>query len=245
MIEVEAASGACEGWLSRPDDGDHPGVLLLMDAFGLRPEIERIADRIASWGYVVLAPNLFYRDGRAADLAPAGDLRAPGEREAFFAHAGPRVAALTSEKVLPDLAAYVAALRATPGVSPGPLGAVGYCMGARHAVRAAGLHPDEIAACGGFHGGNLVTAKDDSPHLLLAQARAAFVFGHADQDGSMPPEAVVALGEALASAGLVHSNVVYPGASHGYVMSDTSSYDEAGAERHYLELKELFAHALR
>ena len=59
-------------------------MLFFVDAIGLRPRIEEMADRIASWGYVVLAPNVFHRDGRAADLAPTTDLTVPENREEFF-----------------------------------------------------------------------------------------------------------------------------------------------------------------
>ena len=146
---------------------------------------------------------------------------------------------------MPDIAAYVAALRGLDGVTDGPIGVTGYCMGARLAVRAATGHPDDVAACGGFHGGGLVTDEPDSPHAGLGSARAEFVFGHADNDGSMPPEAVAALGAALAEHGLDASNEVYPGAPHGYSMADTSMYDEAAAERHFAELEALFARTLR
>jgi carboxymethylenebutenolidase len=242
--EIAAADGSAEAYVARPASGRGPGVLLFIDAIGLRPEIGRIADRIASWGYVVLAPNVFYRTGRAADLAPSGDLRQPGEREAFFATTRPRVQALTTDNAVADIAAYVGALRGLDGVVRGPIGVTGYCLGARLAVRAAGLYPDEVAAAGGFHGGRLVTEDPDSPHLGLADARAAFVFGHADNDSSMPPDAVVALGEALTAAGLEHSNEIYLGSPHGYVMSDTSMYDEAGAERHFAELRALLDRTL-
>src|SRR6476660_10428485 len=95
-IEIQTADGLAEAYLTRPADGaEHPGVLLYIDAIGLRPRIEQMADRIGSWGYVVLAPNVFYRDGRAAELAPTGDLRVPEEREAFFEGAMKRVGALT------------------------------------------------------------------------------------------------------------------------------------------------------
>jgi len=242
-IEIQTADGPAEAYLVRPADGaEHPGVLLYIDAIGLRPRIEEMADRIASWGYVVLAPNVFHRDGRAADLAPTEDLTVPGNRERFFASGvTDRVAALTPDKSDPDARRWVAALLEH---GTGPIGVVGYCMGARLATRTAGLLPDHVAAVGGFHGGGLVTDHPASPHLRIADARAEFVYGHADGDRSMSPEAVEALGEALEKAGLAHTNETYAGAGHGYTMADTSVYDEAATERHFAALQDLFARTL-
>ncbi|MFL6062023.1 MAG: dienelactone hydrolase family protein [Marmoricola sp.] len=244
LIEIAVPDGTAEAYAARPASGHGPGVLLFMDAIGLRPEIARIADRIASWGYVVLAPNVFYREGTAAEIAPKTDLHDPGARDAHFRIVGPMIARLTSDMAVADNAAYVAALRGIDGVDDGPIGVSGYCMGARLAVRAAGRHPEDVAAVGGFHGGRLVTDDADSPHRELAGSRAAYVFGHADNDGSMPPEAVEALGVALTEAGLEHANAIYPGSPHGYTMSDTSMYDETGAERHFTELRALLSRSL-
>lgn len=245
MIEVTTPAGAAEAWLSRPDDGaPHPGVLMFMDAIGLRPRIFEMADRIASWGYVVLAPNVFYRDGSAAETSPDGPLDSPEKREAFFGVAMPRVGALTPDKALPDIDAYLAALTARDDVTA-PVGVIGYCMGARLAIRAATSHPDVVAACGGFHGGGLATEAPDSPHLGLPDARARFVFGHADNDGSMGPDAVARLGQALDDVGLTASNQVYPGAAHGYSMADTAVYHEEAAERHFREFRDLLDSTLR
>ncbi|WP_426247485.1 dienelactone hydrolase family protein [Nocardioides sp. LHG3406-4] len=237
-IEIPAADGAAEAYLSRPSgDDDLPGVLFYVDAIGLRPRIEEMADRIASWGYVVLAPHLFYREGRAADLAPQEDLRAPEARERFFVGASKRVAALTPDLSNADAPAWLATLR--EHAAPGPVGITGYCMGARLAVRSAAQFPDDVRAVGGWHGGGLVTDAGDSPHRLLDGTRAAYVFGHADQDPSMPAEAVAALGEALTAAGVEHSNEIFPGAPHGYSMSDTSVYDADATERHFTALRGL------
>ena len=244
LVEIAVPTGSTQAYVARPASGGGSGVLLFMDAIGLRPQIAEMCDRIASWGHVVLAPNVFHREGDVDAVRPHTDLREPGEREAFFGEAMPRVHRLTPDLAVPDIAAYVAALRGLDGVGDGPIGVTGYCMGARLAVRAATGHPDDVAACGGFHGGGLVTDEPDSPHAGLASARAAFVFGHADNDGSMPPEAVAALGEALAAAGLEASNEVYPDAPHGYTMADTAMYQEAGAERHFAELQALFARTL-
>ena len=68
-IEIPTADGVADAYLVGPDDGgSHPGVLFIMDAYGVRPRIEEMADQIASQGYVVLAPNVFYRAGRAPVL---------------------------------------------------------------------------------------------------------------------------------------------------------------------------------
>lgn len=241
IIEVPTGDGSAEAWLTGESG---PGVLLIMDAIGLRPRIYEMADRIASWGYVVLAPNVFHRFGRVADIAPTGPLTSPGAREEFFAAAMPRVQGLTASDAASDCEAWLDALRAQRGVTE-PFGVVGYCMGARIATRVAGAHPELIAACGGFHGGGLFTDAPDSPHLSLATATAEFLYGHADNDGSMGPEAIAGLEKALVAAGLVHTNGIYPDAPHGYSMSDTSMYHEAATERHFAELEALFARTLR
>ena len=233
-IEIQAADGAAEAYLS--GETGKPGVLFYVDAIGLRPQIEQMADRIASWGYVVLVPHVFYRNGRAAELAPRGDLREAGAREAFFAGGVmERVRTLTPDLSAPDADAWVAALEEHAG--PGPIGVTGYCMGARLAVRTAGQFPGTVAAVGGFHGGRLVTDATDSPHLAIAGSTAAYVFGHADRDSTMPLEQVEALEQVLQEAGREHVNEIYEGAAHGYSMADTSAYDEAGAERHFAVLR--------
>ena len=71
----------------------------------------------------------------------------------------------------------------------------------------------EVVAVAGFHGGGLVDDDPESPHLLIAGARAEYVFGHADQDRSMTPQAVAALGEALDAAGVTATNEIYPESS--------------------------------
>lgn len=238
-----STGGSAEAYLTRPDDEPHPGVLFFIDAIGLRPATRAMADRIASWGYVVMAPHVFHREGTAAETAPEGDLLAPGAREDFFKGAMKRVNALTTDLALPDIDDYVAALVAQPGVTT-PIGTTGYCMGARLAVRTATRHPDLVAACGGFHGGGLATDADDSPHLDLPDARAEFLFGHADNDRSMPPEAVARLGDTLAAAGLTATNEVRRGAAHGYTMPDTSVYDADATEWHFRELRALFDRTL-
>jgi len=240
-IKVEAAAGTAEAYLA--GEAGKPGVLLYIDAIGLRPQIEDMAERIASWGYLVLAPNVFYRVGTAEELAPTTDLRDAGAREEFFASGVmDRVGGLTPELSDPDADAWVAAL--TERAGDGPVGVTGYCMGARLAVRTAGRFPGTVGAVGGFHGGGLATEGPDSPHLAIPGSTAEYAFGHADQDRSMPLEAVERLEATLRETGRPYLNEVYAGAPHGYTMADTSMYDEAGTERHYNVLRGLLDRTL-
>ncbi|MGW0178855.1 dienelactone hydrolase family protein [Nocardia sp. NPDC003345] len=242
-IEISLSGGTAEAYAAGEVG---PGVLLYPDAIGLRPQIEQIADRIAGWGYVVLAPNIFWRSGRAADLAPTTDLRDPANRAAFFAGGvGARMAALTPEVLRADGAVWLDALRGLPGVTDTAAGATGYCFGGRAALALAAHRPAEIAAIGLFHTGGLVTDAPDSPHHDVPRVRAEVLAGHADNDQSSTPEQIEAFDAALAAAGVDHRTAVYPDATHGFTMADTSMYQEAGAERHYLELRELFDRTLK
>jgi carboxymethylenebutenolidase len=239
-VQIPLADGIADAYLAVPSGGVGPGVLLWIDAIGLRPQIKQMADRIAGWGYVVLAPNVFYRAGDAPSLVPTADLRIQANREAFLPQIKARVAGLTTELFASDLPGYVAAL-SEHGLAP--FGVTGYCMGARLALRTAGAYPELFTAVGGFHGGGLVTAAPDSPHLELPRSTAEYVFGHAANDHGMTLEDVDALGKALAEAGLEAKNEVYD-AGHGYTMTDTAPYDEAAAERAFTELEALFSRRL-
>lgn len=233
-IEITTADGAAEAYL----EGEGPGVLFYMDGFGLRPRIAEMADAIAGWGYTVLAPNVFYRDGSVAQLEPKVDLTVPENREAFFT-SGPRlrIGSLTADRVRADAEAWVGELRRH--CTPGPIGVTGYCMGARLALWTAGQFPDDVKAVGGFHGGGLVTDEPESPHRSIAASTAAYVLLHADNDPGLTPEHVAVLEHELTARGAEHVNEIVPGAPHGYTMSDTSSWDAAACDRHFAELRAL------
>jgi carboxymethylenebutenolidase len=241
MVDITTTDGVADAYLTRPDDQPHPGVLFIMDAFGLRPRIDEMADRIAERGYVVLAPNVFYRAGRSP-LFELPDLSHPDERASFFQSLRPLIDQLTPDAVVRDGGAYLDYLA---HVAPGPVAITGYCMGARVAWRIAAAHPDRVAALAGFHAGGLATDAPDSPHLSAGKIRAEVYFGHADQDPSMTADQITTLDKALDEAGVPHVTEVYPGAVHGYTMSDAPVYNEAAAERHFDALFDLLERTLR
>lgn len=232
-VNVNTPDGVADAYLARPDqDTSRPGVLFLIDALGLRPRIEEMADRIAQRGYVVLAPNVFYRAGRAP-VVPMMDFTDQSSRERFMKEVRPLMEQLTPERVEQDGWAYLDYLDT---VASGPVAITGYCMGARLGLRIATAAPARVAALAGFHGGGLVTDGADSPHLAAGRLRAEVYFGHADQDHNMTPEQIATLDRALEEAGVAHRSEVYEGAMHGYSMSDTAVYNAPAAERSFQEL---------
>jgi carboxymethylenebutenolidase len=232
MVDISTQDGVADAYLSRPpgDDGNHPGVLFIMDAFGLRPRIEEMVDRITARGFVVLAPNVLYRAGPAPEMP---DLADPAQRDPFFARLRPAMAELMPERIASDGLAYLDYLGEL--ASP-PFAITGYCLGGRVGWRIAAAYPDRVAALGGFHAGGLVTEEPDSPHRSAGDIKAELYLGHADNDQSMTPEHVLSLERALEEAGVQYRSELYEGAAHGYTMSDTAAYDEAAAERHFTEL---------
>ena len=237
QVEITTEDGVADGYLARPtdDDGRRGGVLFLVDAFGLRPQIERMADRIAERGVVVLAPNVFYRHGRAPVL-PMPDLEDPDQRGPFMEKIRPMMRELSPERIASDSRGYLDFLA---GVARGPFAITGYCMGARLGWRIATAHPDRVVALAGFHAGGLATDDADSPHRSAGELTVEAYFGHADNDQSMTPENIAALERALDEAGVTYRSEVYAGAAHGYTMADTAMYNEAAAERHFDALSAL------
>ncbi|WP_314174280.1 dienelactone hydrolase family protein [Streptomyces winkii] len=234
-VDIPAPGGTADAFAAHPaEDGQYPGVLMYMDVIGLRPVIRDLARELASHGYYVLAPNVFYRHGRAP-LFPLPDMTEPEGREAFIGKVMPVMAEHTPDKSVPDSGAYLEFLARQERVSPGKVGVTGYCMGAALALRTASAHPGRVAAAAGFHGARLATDAPDSPHLDVGGITAELHFGHAENDAAMPPEDIARLNDALDAAGVAYTSEVYPG-PHGFTMSDTAAYSPPALERHWERL---------
>jgi carboxymethylenebutenolidase len=244
-VDVVAADGTADALLARPvAGGPHPGVVLFMDAYGIRPALEAHVRRLAAAGYCVLAPNVFYRHGRSPVAENLEELMAGTDREALWAVLRPKMATLTPAAARADGEAWLGFLADRPEARPGPVGTVGYCMGGRLALRLAGDFAARVAAAASFHGGGLATEDDDSPHLTAIAATAELYVGHADNDRSMDPAQMGRLARALAEAHVRHTAELYVGAGHGWTQTDSQVYEPEAAERHWMRLLELFGRVL-
>jgi carboxymethylenebutenolidase len=239
-IEIRTADGVAKAHLFTPDGmpkAGSPGVILYMDAFGLRPALDGMATRLADQGYIVLVPDLFYR---AAPYGPFDTSAFSNEvsRKAIMALLHGTTQAMTAS----DSGAFIATLR-EHGAS-GRIGTVGYCFGGGRALTAAGTYPDEIAAAASLHGGNIASEAPDSPHRLAPSIKARVYVGNAGVDQSFPPEQSARLAEALREGGVDHVIENYVGLDHGWTVPDNGAFNETGAERHWKRLLNFFDETL-
>lgn len=231
-VDIPTPDGQADGFIYRRDDGVYPGVIHLPDGIGLRPSQQEMARRVATEGYTVLLPNIFYRSGRPPFFPPKPDLK----DEKTFARFRELTGLVTPEAMQRDGSAYVDFIAAQPGVSSAPIRIVGFCFTGAFALRTAAARPDRIGAAASSHGGRLFTDQPTSPHLVLPRVRARLYFGHARDDGSMPAEAIRNLENALAAWGGDSESETYD-ALHGWTVPDSAAYDAGEADRAFAKLR--------
>src|SRR6185312_10874212 len=181
-IDIETRDGVCPGYVYRPaGTGPWPAVLVFMDGLAIRPAMLQLAERLATHGYLVLLPDLFYRAGPYEPMDPKAVLSDPGKRKALMER---YFATATSANIMSDTRAFLDYLAAQPDVKPGGIGVTGYCMGGRLSLIAAGTYPEQIVAAASYHGGRLATDDPDSPHRLAPAMQARVYVAGAIEDQS-------------------------------------------------------------
>ena len=240
-VSVSTPDGSADCYFVHPGEGRHPGVIVWPDVLGLRPAYRLMGKRLAESGYAVLVVNPYYRMARSPVTEPGESFQDAATREKVL----PLARALTPETNVTDASAFVAWLDAQNAVDTArPIGTTGYCMGGPMTMRTAAAVPDRIGAGASFHGGRLATDGDDSPHLLVPQMKASFLFAIAENDDEREPEAKNILRKSFDAAGLPAEIEVYEGAMHGWCALDSRVYNEAQAERAWARLLVLFETAL-
>jgi carboxymethylenebutenolidase len=233
-VEIAAADGTITTFIVHPErDGPHPVVLFYMDAPGIREELRDMARRLATAGYYVMLPNLYYRAG-VLELPP--EAWADPERKMMFG----LMDSITIPMVMADTDRLLAYADEDPAASSGLAGCVGYCMSGQYAINAAARWPERMGAAASMHGTFLVTDKHDSPHIVAPKAGGELYFGCAETDRWAPLETVEALAASLKGAGVNAEVEIYPGTEHGFVFPQRALYDKPAAERHWERLIALY-----
>lgn len=240
-VLIETPDGTTDAYFVRPASGKYPGVLVWPDILSLRPAFRAMGKRLAESGYSVLVVNPYYRMAKAPVVGEGATFQDPAVRATVM----PFYQALTPATTKTDALAFTAWLDGQAGVDTArKLGTTGYCMGGPMTMRTAAAKPDRVGAGASFHGAGLVTDGADSPHLLVPEMKASYLFAIAENDDAAQPEAKTVLREAYDKAGLPAEIEVYPGTMHGWCALDAPVYDKQQAERAWERLLALFEKAL-
>jgi carboxymethylenebutenolidase len=235
-VTITTPDGMCDAYFVTPSSGAHPAVLVWPDIFGLRTAFRQMGKRLAESGYSVLVVNPFYRVGKAPTASAGANTP--------FQELGPLMQGSTPETQVTDARALTAWLDTRPEVdSNKKMGTTGYCFGGPLVFRTAATAPDRVGAAATFHGANLASMAEDSPHLLIPQMKADFLIAIAESDDDRQPDAKDVLRESFADANLAAEIEVYP-AAHGWCPPDTGVYDYDQSEKAWGRMLALFERAL-
>jgi carboxymethylenebutenolidase len=225
---IATADGQMPVYVCHPDRGRHPLIIIYMDAYGIRQELRDMALRLATSGYCVVLPNLYYRKA-PGELGPIPE---PDEFERL-ALLTECVQSLTISGVMSDTDALLRDAAAWPTASTDSIACVGYCMSGRFAVAAAARFPERVSAAASFYGTWLVSDDPESPHRSATKARGKVYFACAEHDHWAPLDVVTQLKHAVEAAGSNVEVEIYTGASHAFAFPSRRQYERLAAARHW------------
>ncbi len=235
-VEVTTADGEMTTFIVQPEhDGPHPVVLYLMDAPSIRPALHDMASRLASAGYYVMMPYLFYRGGPFREFGMSDeDMHARQEL----------MQTIDPTNIVGDAEALLALAASDPAARGGDVGAVGFCMSGGLVVSLARAIPTRVAAAASIHGAWMVRDTDDSPHLGLDTVRAEVHLAWVDPDETAPAHTIPVFRQALEAAGVTFTFDLVTDAVHGFAPPGPR-YHRTESERHWERVHSLMRRRLR
>ena len=238
-IPLETQDGTMSAFTTRPDEGGpFPVVFFFMDAPGKREELHDMARRIATTGYYVVLPNLYYRWRDHFEL----DFETGANRDEMFS----LMHKLSNAMVVSDTQALIDHVQHEESADASRVGCVGYCMSGPFALVVAAAHPERVRCAASVYGVRLAVDEDDSPHHSFGRAQAELYIAAAETDEYAPPEMIARVERAIAETGARGRVEWYPGTHHGFAFPTRRGvFDKAAAERHWTRLHALFDRNLK
>ncbi|PJG44961.1 hypothetical protein CAF53_25285 (plasmid) [Sphingobium sp. LB126] len=233
--DASPIGGGMTTLIFHPEDDPSPVIILYMDAFGIREELRNMARRLASVGYYVAVPNLYYR----SSLLEVDQIASMPDEDGA-PKIMPLVREVTVPRVMADSDALLGFIDQDSAAAKGPIGTVGYCMSGRNAIALAARHPDRVAAVASIYGTWLFEDSPTSPANMLPSVRCALYMACAEHDPFVPLHEVEALRNMLMTRDAPTEVELYAGEHHGFAFPQRASYSRVAAERHWEQLFRLF-----
>jgi carboxymethylenebutenolidase len=244
FVDVATPDGPMDTFVTHPEEGGpFACVVVFMDIWGLREELFDIARRIATVGYYCVVPNFYHRVGKVRF-----EFRNADGRMISFDRLEPEIRTpiektfhtLSNAMVMSDVGALLGFLQKDRAAYAGPMGAVGYCMGGRHVLCAAGNFPETFIASASLHGTGLISEREDSPHLLADRMRGQIYCGYGENDRHTPPALIKQMKNLLSRKRVKSQYLVHAGAEHGYALPDRDVFNKQAANRDWERIFTMF-----
>lgn len=235
-LDVVTAEGEMKTFIFHPESyGPYPVVLYLMDAPSIRPQLKDMASRLATAGYYVMLPYLFYRGGPFREFGMSDeDMHARRDL----------MGSVTPTNIISDAEALLAVADADPAARGGKVGAVGFCMSGGLTLALAKAMPDRVAAAASIHGAWMVRDAPDSSHLGVDAIKAEVYLGWAHDDPTAPVAELDQLRASMDAAGVRYTYDLYTDAVHGYAPRGTDRYNRFASEQHWERVHSLMRRSL-
>ena len=231
-LQLKTLDGKMEAYEAKPKgEGSYPGIVVLMEAFGLNDHIKKVTERIAREGYVAIAPDLYHREP---------------ERIVSYSELPKAIGLmnrLQDTNVMDDVGAAIAYLRSQNNLKPGAIGVTGFCMGGRFTYLSAAHHNKDVKAAVAFYGGGIPMGKP-SPLSRTGEISCPIYLFFGGKDPMIPQEHIAEINKALAGNKINFQIKTYPEATHGFFCDDRASYHEASAKDAWENFKSFFAQHL-
>jgi carboxymethylenebutenolidase len=235
-IMIETTEGAMGTFVAHPDDVRAPVVVFLMDAPGKRDLLRDMARRLASNGYYVMLPNLYYRS------TPGFELDFSSKES--FQQMVELMGNLGNKAVARDVGALLEHAATDDAADATRVGCVGYCMSGPFAIWAAAEFRDVVRAAASLYGVRLHVDAPDSPHTRLGEISGELYVGAAEHDDYVPLDMVDRFEAAMQQSGVAGRVERYWGTHHGFAFDDRPAYDQRADDRHWASLLDLFERTL-
>jgi len=212
--------------------GTYPGIVVLMEAFGLNDHIKKVTERIAQEGYIAIAPDLYHRESER--VVPYSDLqKAVGIMNR-----------LQDQKVMDDVGVAIARLKSQGNVKAGAIGVTGFCMGGRFTYLSAAHHNKDVKAAVAFYGGG-IPMGNPSPLSRTEEIKSPIYLFFGGKDPLIPPDHVDKINAELTAKKINFQLKLYPEATHGFFCDERPSYHPESAKDAWEKLKSFFAQHLK
>jgi carboxymethylenebutenolidase len=225
-VMILTSDGQMPAFLYTPIEPElKSGVLLLMEAFGLTSHIRDVATRIANERYVVLTPDLYYRE--LPDNKFGYDEVEKAMAMMYRLDFGKPIEA--------DIQAALAYLKSQPDVNSAKIGVTGFCLGGGLSFFTACKLSNEIAAVAPFYG---VVLDEWIDAIANISVPIYLFFGGADP--FIPSDRIQQIESRFKELGKEYTMKVYSHADHGFFCHERSSYNRLAAEDSWRELTRFF-----